>query len=184
MRTRRSSLFFWVPVVILSSLILFLFLRVLLPNEANGGTGLLDSLLSFRCKASISYGEMEATADIVRSLDGTTRITLNTPEALNGLQFDFSESNVSLNFKGMKLDVEPSSFLASSMASVMVGAVESALQDENLNTNSKDGVLTVTSKNETGNFTLTLDEETGAPLSLSVPSLNLDCNFTEFQPAS
>ena len=177
----RRRLFFWIPVVILSGLIIFLFCRVLIPDGGKNDTGgLLDSLLSFRCKAVISYNGIEAEADIVRSLDGSTRITLNTPETLEGLQFDFSEDSVSLNFKGLKLEVEPSSFLASSMASALVNAVDTALRDENFSVQEKDGALEYSSKGESGAFILRLDPQTGAPLSLTVPSLGLDCAFSDY----
>lgn len=176
---KRRALF-WIPVVILSGLIIFLFCRVLLPS-GDGATGtLLDSLLNFRCKATISYNGIEAEADVVRSADGSTRVTLNTPEALQGLQFDFAQDSVSLNFKGLKLDVEPSSFLASSMASAMVNAVNTALADENFSAKEKDGVMEYTAKGNSGSFTLGLDAKTGAPVSLVVPSLDLNCNFSDY----
>ena len=172
----RRRAVFWIPVVILLGLILFLFCRMLIPS-GSGGSGessLFDELFSFRCKADITFGEMQATADVVRSLDGSTRVTMQ------GLQFDFAEDKISLNFKGLKLDVEPTSFLASSAASALVNAFETSLNGDNLDITSKGGVATVTAKGESGNFTLTLDESTGAPLSLSVPSLDLNCNFSEF----
>jgi hypothetical protein len=176
---RRRALF-WIPVVILTGLIIFLFCRVLLPGGRAAPGNLLDSLLNFRCKATISYNGMKAEADVVRSLDGSTRVTLNSPEALQGLQFDFSENGVSLNFKGLKLDVEPSSFLASSMASALVNAVDTALQEENLNLKERDGKTEISSKSGSGNFVLCLDSKTGVPLSLTVPSLGLDCVFSDY----
>lgn len=171
---------FWVSVVILSGLIFFLFCRVLLPGKGADSGRLLDSLLNFHCKAAISYNGIEADADIVRSLDGSTRITLNSPETLQGLQFDFSEKGVSLNFKGLKLDVEPSSFLASSMASALANAVNTVLCDENVNIKKRDGKAEISSKGESGSFVLSLDPKTGAPLSLTVPSLGLDCVFSDY----
>lgn len=175
----RRRAVFWIPVVILSGLIIFLFARLLIPSGSGGG-GLFDELLSFKCKANLSFGGMQATADVVRSLDGDTRITLQSPETLQGLQFDFAEDRVSLNFKGLKLDVEPSSFLASSAASAVAGAIDGAIKGENANVTTKGGITTVTSKSDSGNFTLTLDEKTGAPLTLNVPSIGLDCQFSEF----
>lgn len=179
----RRRAVFWIPVVILSGLIIFLFCRVLIPSGSNGSgeTSLFDQLFSFRCKADITFGEMQATADVVRSLDGSTRVTMQSPETLQGLQFDFAADKISLNFKGLKLDVEPSSFLASSAASALVNAFETSLNGDNVDITSKGGVATVTAKGDSGNFTLTLDESTGAPLSLSVPSLDLNCNFSEFE---
>ena len=177
---RRRALF-WIPVVILTGLIIFLFCRVLFPSGGGAAPGnLLDSLLNFKCKATVSYNGIEADADIARSLDGSTRVTLNSPEALQGLQFDFSENGVSLNFKGLKLDVEPSSFLASSMASAVVNAVDAALRDENLNMKESDGKTEISSKSGSGNFVLCLDSKTGVPLSLTVPSLGLDCVFSDY----
>ena len=177
---KRRALF-WIPVVILSGLIIFLFCRVLLPSGGGGATGtLLDSLLNFRCKATISYNGLEAEADVVRSMDGSTRVTLNTPEALQGLQFDFAQDSVSLNFKGLKLDVEPSSFLASSMASALVNAVNTALAGEDVTAKEEDGVMEYTAKGDSGSFTLGLDAKTGAPVNLAIPSLDLSCNFSDY----
>ena len=176
---RRRALF-WIPVVILAGLIIFLFCRVLIPRGTPSQGSLLDSLLSFTCKATISYNGLEAEADVTRSLDGSTRVTLNSPEALQGLQFDFSEDSVSLNFKGLRLDVEPSSFLASSLASALVDAFDTALRDENFSAKKKDGAVEYTAKGQTGGFTLRLDEKTGAPLSLTVPSLDLTCNVSDY----
>ena len=152
---RRRALF-WIPVVILAGLIIFLFCRVLIPRGTPSQGSLLDSLLSFTCKATISYNGLEAEADVTRSLD------------------------VSLNFKGLRLDVEPSSFLASSLASALVDAFDTALRDENFSAKKKDGAVEYTAKGQTGGFTLRLDEKTGAPLSLTVPSLDLTCNFSDY----
>lgn len=177
---RRRALF-WIPVVILTGLIIFLFCRVLIPRGGAVQGNLLDSLFGFSCKATLSYNGLEAEAIITRSTDGSTRVTLNSPESLQGLQFDFSEDSVSLNFKGLRLDVEPSSFLASSLASAMVNALNTALQDENFSAKERDGVMEYTSKGESGGFTLCLDAKTGEPLSLTVPSLDLTCDFSEYQ---
>ena len=177
-----GKVLFRVTVFLLVGAILFLFLRLLLPDGSikNGGR-LLDGLLDFTCKASVSYNGLTAEADVAHSPDGTTRITLNTPETLKGLQFDFSNEGASLNYKGLKLDVDAASFLASSMTAVIADTFAAALTDAAFEVTEQNGALAYTARGNGGSFTLTFDKESGAPLSLNVPSLDLLCEFTEYR---
>ena len=175
---RRAA--FWIPVILLIGCIIFLFCRVLFYKGSPADSSLLDQLTSFRCNTTLTYGDMEATAEVVRSADGCIRVTMLTPEALSGVQFDFSQDEVSLNFKGLKLDVEPSSFLASSAASALAGAFDTVLKEGLQNAVEQGGNLLVSSKSSSGSFDLALDPTTGEPVSLDVPSIGLHCTFSDF----
>jgi len=177
-----GKILFRITVFLLIGAILFLFLRLFLPGgKVQNGDRLLDGLLDFTCKATVSYNGLTAEADVARSPDGTTRITLNTPETLKGLQFDFSNEGASLNFKGLKLDVEAASFLASSMTAVIADAFATTLRDAAFSPTEQGDAFSYTARGNGGSFTLTFDKESGAPLALNVPALDLTCEFSEYR---
>ena len=173
-------IFPWVLIILLAGASLFLFGRFFFAGSSPSPGDLREALLDFRCKAAITYNGLEAEADLVRSADGSAQVTLTSPETLRGLQFDFAEDGVSLNFKGLRLEVDPSSFLASSMASALTDAVETVLRGEIESASTHDGRQLLTARGETGSFTLTLDADTGAPVSLEIPALELDCTFSDY----
>ena len=176
----HKRLGFVIPVVILIALILFFVVRLFLPASITNAGSLFDALTTFSCKAKLSFGDMDATAQVTRSADGSIRVTVLEPDTLSGLQFDFANDNISLNYKGLKLDVEPSSFLASSAAGAIANSIVAAVTDKDNSVTHKDGIVTVASKSDSGSFTLTLDEKTGALKTLNVPALDLNCDFSDF----
>ena len=142
----------------------------------------IQKLTSFSCKANITYGDFTASADVTRQADGETVFVLTEPESLRDMTFLFRSDQVSISYKGLTIDVSPTSFLASAAGSALVNSIDQTLKSENVEITKKDGVLEINSKSNSGNYTMQLDQTTGALLKLLVPSLDLQCDFTEFQP--
>lgn len=142
----------------------------------------IQQLTNFSCKADITYGEFTASADVTRQADGQTTFVITEPESLKDMTFLFRDDQVSISYKGLTIDVEPTSFLASAAGSALVHSIDQTLKSENLQIVQKEDVLELSSKSFSGNYTMQLDKTTGALLKLLVPSLDLECDFSDFQP--
>lgn len=132
---------------------------------------------SFTAKADIHFGDIEATATINRVGDGVCEVTLISPEALNGMKFQYVGSTVTVSYLGMSVELDDDSLLANAMASAIVKAVDMAARDQGITMKKSGKTIIMKGENDSGEFELRLDRETGSLLELSIPSMDLECTF-------
>jgi len=75
---------------------------------------------------------------------------------------------------------DPNSVPGGAVASVVVGAVNSALSGKGLTVEHTDGSLTLSGRLESGDFLLRLDSNDGSLLTLSIPEQELEIEFLGF----
>ncbi len=136
-----------------------------------------DMTKSFTAKADIHFGEIAATASINRIGDGVYDVTLISPEALNGMKFQYNGSDISISYLGMSVALADDSLLANAMTSAIVKAVDMAARDQGITMKKSGDAVILQGNNDNGAFELRLDKKTGSLLKLEIPSMELECTF-------
>ncbi len=146
---------------------------------SKGGAELppVDWEKSFTAKADIHFGDIEATATINRIGDGVCDITLISPQALNGMKFQYNGNDIEISYLGMSVTMDDDSMLANAMTAAIVKAVDTAARGSGISMKKSGKAILLEGENENGSFSLTFDKENGSLLSLIVPALDLECTF-------
>lgn len=135
----------------------------------------------FSCGIRAEYGDMIVKGQLERTAAGTLKIDVEEPETIRGLSMEWSGGqNVKLKLHGLSFDVSPDSVPQSAVGSAILGALDSAVSGARDNGQlTENGVLTK-GVAAGGEYELLSDPETGALLSLSVPSASLKVEFSGF----
>ena len=144
-------------------LICFVMLCVLLTSCSLSSAKPISS--GFRCRLETEYDGIKVAATLDRTDPTETLVTFREPKELSGFEAVCTENDCQLRFLGMTFDV-PSSYASSCALLYMVVDVldryEAGETDERLR----------------------FDEQTGFPLLLEHPQLNLTVRFSEWETAS
>lgn len=134
----------------------------------------------FSCSVKAVYRDMQVRGTLTREAVGTLTMSFTAPETLDGLTARWDGGDVTLTMHGMSFAMDPASVPESALGEEIIAAFDAALRGEGERTQ-KDGKLTVRDSGANGEYTLVFDAETGRPLSLSVPSLPLTAEFSDFK---
>ncbi len=135
---------------------------------------------SFDAKATIKMGDIEAEADINRTEEGVCTVRLTNPKGLSGMTFSFDQENVTISYMGLSLELDNDSVLTSSMTKAVVASINMAAQPHGVSMALEGDALIIKGTTESGDFTLKLDRSDYSVLTLSIPNLDLECNFNPF----
>lgn len=138
----------------------------------------VDFAKGFTAKADIRFGNIEATATLNRIADGICDVTLISPKALNGMKFQYNGNDIEISYLGMSVKMNDDSLLANAMASAIVKAVDAAARDSGVSMKKSGKTILMKGTNENGEFELRLDKNSGALLNLKIPSMDLECTFS------
>lgn len=133
----------------------------------------------FECDMDVQYRDMDVKGHLTRQTAGTLRMEVTEPASLNGLSMEWNGENVQLRLHGLSFDVDPSAIPQSALGKGILGALDTALGLHEDRTVTEEGVATKGSSLD-GEFTLVSDPETGSLLSLTIPSLELTAQFSNF----
>lgn len=134
----------------------------------------------FDAKATIKMGEIEAEADINRTKEGICTVKLTSPKGLSGMTFSFDRQNVTVSYMGLSLELDNDSVLTSSMTKAVVASINMAAEPHGVSMALEGEALVIKGTTESGDFTLKLDRSDYSVLTLSIPNLDLECNFNPF----
>lgn len=137
----------------------------------------LDLEQGFTAKANIHFGDIQATADINRIGDGVCNITLISPQALNGMNFQYNGSDIQISYLGMSVKMDDDSLLANAMTSAIVKAVDTAARGSGISMKKSGKTVVLKGEGDNGNFELQVDKNTGSLLKLTIPEMDLECTF-------
>lgn len=167
--------------VIVAIVILLVLIGVFWVCSSNGNNA--DDIVplnleqGFTAKANIHFGDIEATADINRIGDGVCNITLISPKALNGMNFQYNGSDLQISYLGMTVKMDDDSLLANAMTSAIVKAVDTAARGSGISMKKSGKTVVLKGENDNGNFELQVDKNTGSLLKLTIPEMDLECTF-------
>lgn len=131
--------------------------------------------------AAITYGNLQLSAQLVKNTKGETTLTVESPETIKGLKMTAKDGEVELEYRGLSTSVDPDSFVGKTLLQTAVKALNMAGNPQGISVTQTDGGVQLVSSTQGMDFTLTLDQETGHFLELSVPEESLVIRFDNFQ---
>ena len=133
--------------------------------------------IDFSCHFRAQYADMTAAGTLTRRTAGTLLLEFSEPETLNGLSADWDGETVTLRYKGLSFDVDPSKLPESALGEQLILAFDAALRSEGTH-QAENGTVTITGGDASSPYTLVYDAKTGMPVSLSAPNVPLTVTFT------
>ena len=137
----------------------------------------------FVTNASVHYGELDAEIRLSRE-DGVCEINMINPESLRDFTFLLKEDVLTLRYKGLSFDIDPSTLPIESMAGMILDTLNQAMEPNGMALSLEGQALVFTGQKENSSFSLRLDKETGNFLSLSIPDEGFSAEFRDFRFAS
>lgn len=134
----------------------------------------------FVCDFRAQYNDMTAEGTLTRRTAGTLLLEFSKPETLDGLSAEWDGEKVTLQYLGLSYDVDPDKLPESALGEGLLSAFDAVLREEGTKTE-QDGKVTVTGITGKAEYTYVYDSASGAPLSLSIPSVPLTVTFSNIQ---
>ena len=129
----------------------------------------------FSCRVAAAYREMNVEGDLRCAEDGDLSLTFTLPKSLQGVTLGWDGEEIALSLGGMQMDVPadmvPQSALIRTLSRVLA-APHGAGSDT-------DHGYVVQGQVEEADYTITFDSDSGLPMSLSVPSEELEVTFAD-----
>ncbi len=128
----------------------------------------------FRCRVSLDYGGALYEATLDRLAESQATLTLTKPEALKGLTMAWDGQAVSMTYAGMTMSFEDASLPVGAAVKILYRTLDACRESAQANSvyeGTVDGVP----------YTVSFDDRTGLPLSLSVPSIPIHAAFSEWE---
>ena len=170
--------------------LLFLIFILILPlifsacSRSTGPTDkniLMDRTGNYETTASITYKDLQATAQISRETPRSCSVMFTSPKSLADMSFIFYEDAVDLAYKGLSFSFNPGSVPGGAAAKIAVELINRSMRDDGVSVDYSAGILTLSGIMESGEFSLRLDRENGNLLTLSVPAEDLEIEFINFR---
>ncbi len=136
--------------------------------------------VDFVCEFRAQYNDLTATGTLTRRTAGTLLLEFSEPETLSGLSAEWDGEKVTLKYLGLSYDVDPATLPENALGEGLLSAFDTALRGEG-EQQEQDGKVTVTGLSGNAAYTYVYDAKSGAPLSLSIPSIPLTVTFTNVQ---
>lgn len=131
----------------------------------------------FQAAADIRMGGIEASADLNKSEDGVFSFVFQKPATISGMTVTMDRETIGLSYLGLHVEADSEEVLNSAVTKAIVAAINRAAQPEGVSVSVEGTAITVSGETETGDFSLTLDQRNQSLLTLSIPSLDLECSF-------
>ena len=134
----------------------------------------------FSCRIQANYGDMAVTGELTRHSAGTLELTFSQPDTLDGLTALWDGETVTLQMYGLSFSVDPASVPESALGEELIAVLDAALRGESQG-RQENGNMVFEGQGKNGAYTLICNGESGYPVSLTVPSLPLYAEFSEFE---
>ncbi len=146
-----------------------------------GGTAQPDTLKNpFSCVADVHYNEMDIKAKVTSPSIGQYTIEVLEPASLKGLTVGWNGEEIQLGYLGLSIGIDPATLPDSLFGSILIDVFNRTAAQEGMSIETGENELVLHGKTDSGDFTVSMDRETGALKSVSVPSVGLEAQFSEF----
>lgn len=135
----------------------------------------------FDANAKIKIGDIEAEAKFDKQNENNCVVEFSQPKILNSLKLDFNGESINVSYLGLNLKLNENSFLTKAAVSAIIKAIDSSIKDSGVRILKEGNVIIFSGKNDNGEFNIKLDKDKGNIVSIDIPSLNIKCDFENFQ---
>lgn len=136
---------------------------------------------SFQTTAKVKYKELETVIKLYKKPMNCADVTFESPDSLKDMRLTFYTDKVSIQYKDMSFDFLPDSMPGQAASKLVLSALNTALNDDGVSIEQKDGQLLIKGKISEGEFLLMIDAESGNILKLSIPDSELEMEILNFK---
>lgn len=134
----------------------------------------------FSAKATVKMKDLVMVCDINKTDIGVCTIKIQEPKQLKDMVFQYNGDDIKVSYKGLSVTLDDDSKLVSSLASIIINSIDTAASPSGVDVKLVDKAVEITGKSDSGNFKIILDKESGSIMSLTLPELDFEANFTDF----
>lgn len=134
----------------------------------------------FKANAEIRLEDMELSASINKKGEGSADVSITKPESLKDITASFDGENITLGYKGMEVKLNKDSAVTNMLIKAVISAIDKASADGGLDIVADDNGIKLSGSGENGEFELQLNKADYSIAKISLPQLDLECEFNEF----
>ena len=135
----------------------------------------------FECSMSVNYDKTDYQIYFKKSSATSYQISVQKPVDLNGFIFKCENSNVSITYNGLGINVDQASLPQSAFAQAIFGVLESSINSKQITYQIFSNRIEMYGETAIGKYTIKVDKKTLKPVSISVPAVNLNIQITGFK---
>lgn len=132
----------------------------------------------FDAQATIKMKDLVLQADVNKTSEKELTMIVKSPESLKDMKFAYDGNDIKVSFKGLNVTLDENSKLVQNVLNIIVKTINSSANSSGIDVDMKDGALIVSGDSEVGKFKTVLDKKNGSIVSINVPSLDFECNFS------
>lgn len=134
----------------------------------------------YETTAKIKYKDIEATARIHKKSPGYCIVEMGGSALLDGLNFLFEKDSMTVDYKGMKVTMDPADLPDSAVAKLLISAIDQAAKKDGVSVSFEDAALVISGETADSTFYLRIDATDANVMTLSVPAEELEVEFVNF----
>ena len=134
----------------------------------------------YETTAKIKYKDIEATARIYKKTPGYCIVEMGGSSLLDGLNFLFEKDSMTVDYKGLKVTMDPAQLPDSAIAKLLVSAIDQAAKKDGVSVSFEDTALVISGETADSTFYLKIDAADANVMTLSVPAEELEVEFVNF----
>ena len=138
---------------------------------------------SFTAEVTVTAAESETQAILTRYGTDAWCVSFTAPPALDGVQLDYLDGEVTASYKGLEFSVPQSAQALRTEFAELMGVVDSFAALTELETQAKDDLCICEGELDVGSYTLTLAQD-GVPVQFTLPAYGLVIHFDTFSDES
>lgn len=132
---------------------------------------------NFNANAVIKMQDITLNADVNRTNPNAITLNILEPKTLEGMNVQYDGDLVNINYKGMTLGLDKNSKALSSVANILMSAIETATAGTGVEIKNIDEGISINGVTDTGDFSILLNPSDNSIASISSENLDFICEF-------
>lgn len=134
----------------------------------------------FTMTAVMQTGDFEAEGTITRLGDKQWEIEFSAPKTLEGIKLSYNGEDIKASYMGLEFSIPKSAAPLEGILTMLFDAIDTAVTMVEMPCIEDEMTITYVGENDTGEYQIIMDKETGALIGFEVPDKNLKMEFTGF----
>lgn len=132
---------------------------------------------NFNANANIKMQDITLNADVNRTSSNAITLSIQEPKSLEGMNIQYNGDTVNINYKGMSLGLSKNSKALSSVANILMSAIETATAGTGVEIKNVESGISVNGVTDAGDFSILLNPSNNSIASISSQNLDFVCDF-------
>ncbi|MFA5657705.1 MAG: hypothetical protein WC900_00280 [Oscillospiraceae bacterium] len=134
----------------------------------------------YSVSAEISIDDFTTSAVLSRLGNGAWDLSFTAPENINGLTVTYLNETAEISYKGLSFSIPNEEIPASAIAEALTKSLDNAAFSAEVEFTEKNGKIKAKGKISDNEYELSIDKKSGAVLSLEIPDINFEADFSDF----